>query len=332
MAQHLILCVDDDTTMLVALRALLARHLDPQHQIEVAEGADEALELLDQLDPQGPELAVVVSDYIMPGMRGDELLVRIHGSHPDAQKIMLTGQSDLEAVKRSINEARLYRFIEKPFDNTDLSLTVGGALRAFEQGRELLRINTELQRMNAELEAKVAARTLELQQKNAELERLAITDPLTRLNNRLMLDKTLEGELARCQRFGGPLALILVDIDKFKQVNDSFGHQAGDVVLTTVAGLLAHGARETDLAGRWGGEEFMLICRNTDADGAATLAEKLRLAIQGRELDGVGRCTASFGVSAWQPGDNFESLVARADAALYRAKARGRNRVEFGKA
>nr|WP_316642443.1 diguanylate cyclase [uncultured Roseateles sp.] len=330
MASHLILCVDDDATMRITLHALLTRDLEPRHRIEMAESADEALALLDGLDPQGPQLAVVLSDYIMPGMRGDELLVRIHGKHPDAQKILLTGQSDLEAVKRSINEARLYRFIEKPFDNADLSLTVSSALRAFEQGRELLRINAELQRLNAELEAKVTARTLELQQKNTELERLAITDPLTGLHNRLMLDRTLEVELARCQRFGGPLALVLLDIDKFKQVNDSFGHQAGDAVLTTVAGLLVDGARETDLAGRWGGEEFMLICRNTDAEGAATLAEKLRLAIQGRQLDGAGHCTASFGVSAWRPGDRIESLIARADAALYRAKAQGRNRVEIG--
>lgn len=327
MAPHLVLCVDDDTTLLVALRALLARQLAPQHRIEIAESADEALEVLEALQVDEPELAVVISDYLMPGMHGDELLVRIHESHPDAMKIMLTGQSDLEAVKRSINEARLYRFIEKPFDNTDLSLTVGTALHAFHQGRELLRVNAELRRLNAELEAKVEERTRELADKNAELERLAVTDPLTQLNNRLMLDRALQAELLRCQRYGGPLALAIVDIDKFKLVNDGHGHQAGDAVLVAVAGLMKAGVRHSDLAGRWGGEEFMLICPNTDAGGAATLAEKLRQAIQEHRMEGVGHCTASFGISAWQAGDTAAELVARADAALYSAKQQGRNRV-----
>lgn len=327
MAPHLVLCVDDDSTLLVALRALLARQLAPQHRIEIAESADEALEVLSGLQTGDPELAVVISDYLMPGMHGDELLVRIHQSHPDAMKIMLTGQSDLEAVKRSINEAQLYRFIEKPFDNTDLALTVSAALHAFQQGRELLRVNAELRQLNAELEAKVAERTRELAEKNAELERLAITDPLTQLHNRLMLDRTLHAELLRCQRYGGPLAVAIADIDKFKLVNDNHGHQAGDAVLVAVAGLMKAGVRHSDLAGRWGGEEFMLICPNTDAEGAATLAEKLRHAIQDHPMGAVGHCTISFGVSDWQAGDSAASLVARADAALYSAKQQGRNRV-----
>lgn len=336
MAPHLILCVDDDATLLVALRALLARHLPPQHHIEIAESADEALELLQEAGPDTPELAVVVCDYIMPGMRGDELLVRLHASHPEARKIMLTGQSELEAVKRSINEAGLYRFIEKPFDNTDLALTVAAALQAFHQGRELLRVNHELRQLNAVLEARVAERTQQLAEKNAELERLAVTDPLTQLHNRLMLDRTLQAELTRCQRYGGPLSVALLDIDRFKQINDTHGHPAGDRVLVAVAALLMAGAREADLAGRWGGEEFMLVCPLTDAAGAATLADKLRLAIAQRPLGDAGGaaagpadppCTASFGVSAWRPGDSAATLVARADAALYQAKQQGRNQV-----
>src|SRR4051794_31691559 len=111
-----ILCVDDDPTVLMALRVLLGK-LGPGHVVEIAEGGDEALEIEADLRERGRDLAVVISDFIMPGMHGDELLVRLHEVSPSTIKIMLTGQSDFDGVKRAINKANLYRFLEKPFNN-----------------------------------------------------------------------------------------------------------------------------------------------------------------------------------------------------------------------
>ncbi|MBK1648717.1 diguanylate cyclase [Rhabdochromatium marinum] len=328
MTQSAILCVDDEPMVISALRTLLEQHLKEVQVIEVAELAAEALEVVDELLSDGIELKVVVADYIMPQMRGDELLVRIHRRLPRIKKILLTGQSDIGGVKQAINEADLYRFIEKPWQNEDLLLTLRGALTAYDQERELERQNEELRRLNEELELKVAARTRELAEKNRELEQLSVTDRLTGLYNRLKLDEELERELLRAKRYGTPFAILLLDIDRFKRVNDTHGHQMGDRVLIELANILRRTIRDTDWAGRWGGEEFLIICPETALAGAAHLAEKQRAEVAAHRFPVSDCCGASFGVSAYREGDCIESLLARADAALYRAKEGGRNRVE----
>lgn len=154
MTDGTILCVDDDPTVLTALRALLGK-LGQEFSVEIAESGDEALEIEADLRAQGQSLAVVISDFIMPGMRGDELLVRLHQRSPATIKIMLTGQSAFDGVKRAINQANLYRFLEKPFNNDDLLLTVKSAWTAYEQDRALKRQNEELKHLNADLELMV---------------------------------------------------------------------------------------------------------------------------------------------------------------------------------
>jgi diguanylate cyclase (GGDEF)-like protein len=179
----------------------------------------------------------------------------------------------------------------------------------------------ELKEMNRTLESQVAERTRELQ-------RVASTDMLTGLHNRRKLDEVLGYEVERVHRYGGGLSVILLDIDHFKQTNDSYGHPAGDRVLAAVAAILRSGARSIDSVGRWGGEEFMVICPQTELDGARALAEMLRLRIAAADFPEVGRKTCSFGVAALCPDETLATLVARADAALYRAKQAGRNAVE----
>lgn len=169
-----------------------------------------------------------------------------------------------------------------------------------------------------------------LVEQNVQLERLAVTDQLTGLFNRLRLDHTLEEEHSRNMRYGTNFCILLLDIDLFKAVNDTFGHQTGDEVLVGIARTLQEGIREVDVAGRWGGEEFLIICRETVLEGALVLAEKLRLAVQAHVYDKVGKMSASFGVAMFRPGEVLTETIARADAALYRAKQAGRNRVENG--
>ena len=126
----IILCVDDDKTILIAMRNLLVSTLGKTCRIEIAESAIEALEICEELANEGNEPKIVISDFIMPGMRGDELLVRLHIKYPNMIKIVLTGQGDFSAVIRVINEANLYRFIDKPFKNADLVLTAKTAIEA----------------------------------------------------------------------------------------------------------------------------------------------------------------------------------------------------------
>ncbi len=163
---------------------------------------------------------------------------------------------------------------------------------------------------------------------NKELVRLSITDRLTGLFNRMKLDETFDVEIKLANRYNQPFSIIIVDMDHFKHVNDSYGHQVGDKVLVEVASILQVNTRDTDIVGRWGGEEFMVICKQTDKIGVLKLAEKLRQAFQDHNFPVVQRKTASFGVTTWQEGDKAEDMVSRADEALYAAKNNGRNRVE----
>jgi diguanylate cyclase (GGDEF)-like protein len=334
-AQSAILCIDDEPIVTQALRSLLEQNLHEIDVVEVAEMGKEALEVIDELVADGIELKVVVADYIMPQMRGDELLVRIHQQLPEVKTIMLTGQSDVSGVKRAINEAALYHFIEKPWHNEDLLLTLRGALAAYDQERELERqsvqlreFNEELRALNQALERKVEERTRELEEKNRELERLAVTDWLTGLYNRVKLDAELSVEVARAERYGTSFSIILLDIDHFKRINDCHGHQMGDLVLTQLADILRKSSRASDKVGRWGGEEFLLICPHTELEGARSLAEHQRALIERHPFETLSECTASYGVAQYRSGETAMTLLARVDAALYRAKASGRNRVE----
>jgi diguanylate cyclase (GGDEF)-like protein len=164
------------------------------------------------------------------------------------------------------------------------------------------------------------------------VERQALVDGLTGLANRRQCEDTLASELARLERFGGPLALVVADLDWFKDVNDRYGHPSGDAVLHEFAQLLNETVRDVDLAGRWGGEEFLLILPGTDLAGGAQVAERVRLALAGRivlSADGSPiPVTASFGVAATPPASTAAELFSAADVALYEAKRNGKNRVE----
>ncbi len=163
-----------------------------------------------------------------------------------------------------------------------------------------------------------------------QLSNLSHTDKLTGLFNRRRLGEALAFEIERSVRYGQAFSVVLADVDKFQAVNDEHGHLAGDTVLVAMADAFGQGVRKSDILARWGGEEFLVLCSNTDRDGAATMAENLRQLVQAEELAVVGHKTCSFGVAQWIKDESVESLLARADAALYRAKANGRNRVELG--
>ena len=161
-----------------------------------------------------------------------------------------------------------------------------------------------------------------------ELERLATLDDLTGAYNRRSADSFLKNEINQVQRYGQPLSVVLFDIDHFKVVNDSYGHEQGDTVLKAVVDAASEHLRDADILSRWGGEEFLVLAPKTDLDGAMRLAERMRLAIDQTTSQGEVHVTASFGVAQYRPGEMGSRLLKRADDALYRAKDGGRNRVE----
>ncbi len=186
-------------------------------------------------------------------------------------------------------------------------------------------------RMNASSLAAQAVIALDNARLHRIVERQARIDGLTGLANRRACEDHLAGELARIERFGGALAVVIADLDDFKEVNDRFGHPAGDVVLREFAQTLEEGIRDVDLAARWGGEEFVLLLPGTDAAGAVSVADRIRSALEGRlVLSAEGEpipVTASFGVASFPEASSAQALLAAADAALYAAKRGGKNRV-----
>jgi diguanylate cyclase (GGDEF)-like protein/PAS domain S-box-containing protein len=170
---------------------------------------------------------------------------------------------------------------------------------------------------------------------NEELKRLheilirqATSDPLTGISNRIKFNEVLGMEIARSKRFTLPLSLIMMDIDHFKVINDTYGHNAGDNVLREFASRVSKSIRKNDLFTRWGGEEFMVLVTNVTRSGTVIFAEKLRLEIEAFDFSPAGRITCSFGVAAFEKNDTIDSFIKKVDIALYRAKAAGRNRVE----
>lgn len=350
-----IICVDDEEGILTALRQQLM-HFEREWEIDLARNAQEALELIDELERDAEGVAMVIADQIMPGMKGVELLEVVHRRYPKSVKILLTGQAGLDAVVRGINQANLDHYIAKPWDEQDLRLTVAGLLenyRLVQENKHLMDTlqvnNEELITLNMELDRRVKERTEELAEANKQLAeankrlgdanqrlaQLAITDGLTGLYNHRYFHERLAKEVARSNRTGLPLSLLMIDVDHFKHYNDLHGHPAGDAVLRSVAKILSNGRRMNDAVARYGGEEFTVLLVDTPKADAAHLAEQIRLHVEQAEFahggsQPGGRLTISLGVASYpEDANGAEGLVVAADAALYRAKHSGRNRVEI---
>lgn len=169
-----------------------------------------------------------------------------------------------------------------------------------------------------------------VKERTKELEKLSVTDKLTGIYNRLKIDKSLKAETLRYNRYKRKFGIILLDIDHFKEVNDTYGHQAGDKVLVEFAKILKNNVRNTDMVGRWGGEEFIVICLEIDVKNLTTLAKKLKNEIENFQFSHVKRKTASFGIVVYEDGEKIEHFISRADKALYKAKENGRNIIEVG--
>lgn len=194
--------------------------------------------------------------------------------------------------------------------------------------QSLLEREQQLSQLNASLETLVDERTQALHRANAELESLVVRDPLTGLYNRRRFDERLAELLQLSQRTGHAFALMLVDADHFKRVNDTFGHPAGDAVLKQLARLISDNVRVTDFVARYGGEEFVVLLPDVrDVREGLSVAEKLRAAVAAHDFGAVGPLTVSIGLGCTHSGDRVpDDLVGRADKALYQAKQQGRNR------
>ncbi|MEI9950322.1 MAG: diguanylate cyclase [Pseudomonadota bacterium] len=301
----LILVVDDSASIRSQIRGVLQQVEGFEEFIEAGDGLQAFKLMLDR----HPDL--VVCDLIMPVFDGLKFLA-LRATRPELANIpviMLTADSDANR-KLEVFDQGASDYVTKPFNDREL-----------------------LARVKVHYRLKVLQD--ELREANKRLESLADTDGLTGLFNRRYFDALLARELQRTERYKTPLGLVLLDIDHFKRVNDTFGHTMGDEVLRNVSRLVTSSVRVTDSAARYGGEEIAIVFTQTTGQGVSEVTERLRQrladfshAYQGNRV----ACTASFGISVCDGRGitpSAKDLIERADRALYRAKRTGRNCVVF---
>ncbi len=431
-----IVCVDDEWGILRSLGNQLKHSFSKGYDIELANGGEDALLLCAELTAEGKEIALIISDQKMQGMEGDVLLIQLHALYPKTLKIMLTGQADVDSVGNVVNAAALYRYIRKPWDETDLILTVTEALRRFQQEQQLAKQNDLMKKNNAKLKSSLSlllatleatadgilvlnnageivsfnqkfvslwqlpdlnstGRSNELldailecltetdairfqalfvqlnaekhdflqltsgniveyylqpyqlkgeivggvlsfrdvtqdKQTEAVMKHQALHDALTNLPNRILFNQKLTAALtSELNDEFSLVAVMFLDLDRFKHVNDTLGHAIGDLLLQEVVHRLVGCLRQVDVIARWGGDEFVLLLpqirhREDASEIAHRLIEVLQpqFLLQGYWLD----ITASIGI-AMHPDDGLGSstLLQNADVALYQAKKNGRN-------
>ncbi len=323
-----ILIVDDERYIL----ATLAASLREEFEVLTASSGEEALEVFAQHD-----VDLLLCDQKMPGICGVEVLEWARKNRPKTIRLLMTGFAELEDAVEAINRGQVFRYLFKPWRIDELIEVLQHAAKTFRLERSHEQLLGELRRLNEDLENRVHQRTQELEQTNLELqkrnnmlEKLALTDELTRLPNRRAIEQILLAEMRRRARHPAPLALGLIDADHFREINRRYLLPGGDQVLKGLAKTLGDSLRASDMVGRWGGEEFLVVAPVTSLDGAAALAERIRTAVEQAEVsyqDQHIQVTVSVGFAV-ADGDSSlsaEQLIYRSAACLAEAKARGRN-------
>lgn len=321
-----ILIVDDspDELFLFQLTLQGAGYKD----VIISNSAKEALDILERSKSakSGINVDLILMDLVMPDMDGIEACRRIKDDEQlrDIPIVIVTAVSEIEQLESAFNAGAM-DYLTKPVRKAELLLRV----------RSLLKLKKEIDhRKNHEFELEHLAG--QLASANRMLQRIAILDGLTGIANRRYFDEVIEEEWLRAIRDQTPLSIIMIDIDYFKAFNDTYGHQAGDESLKTVAMVLKDTLkRPADMVARYGGEEFVAVLPETEIKGAVAIAEAMRLNIDALNIPhknshNHGCITISLGAASIIPERNTSSsiLIAAADKALYRAKDKGRNRVD----
>ncbi|WP_237743649.1 EAL domain-containing protein [Pleurocapsa sp. PCC 7319] len=438
MTRAAIICVDDNFVILNSLGEQLQRNLGQQYEIELVNNGAEAIALCADLVAKGIDIPVIISDQIMPGMPGDQLLIKLHALYPNTLKILLTGQADADAVGNLVNAAALYRYVTKPWNETDLILTVQEAVKRYQQEQQILQQNRILIQVNQKLAGSISLlqATLEatadgilvldnncnivsynqkfidiwglssiveldhetifssileelsepyginfqerktqfvqnnydcLELKNGKIlecyaqaqqlheqtigqvwsfrditehkkaqaliQHQALHDSLTHLPNRVLFDQKLAQALTQAGHSNTMVAVIFLDLDRFKTINDTLGHAVGDLLLKNVVERLKHCIREQDLISRWGGDEFTLLLPEISRREDVTAIANRILEILKPSFDLEGHylhITCSMGIAIFpDDGEDADTLLKNADAALYRVKEQGRNDYQY---
>lgn len=307
-----ILLVDDDRAVLLLMQALLTQS---GHTVVTARNGVEALRKLEEFTPQ-----LIITDWVMPEMDGIEFCkaLRHNPAWRNIHVFIVTGQNSTDNLVEAF-EAGANDFITKPLNFKILGARLHAGQRVVQLQEELEFDRQQLRKFAAELAAS-----------NQRLQQLALTDVLTELPNRRYANEQLDRQWALAERSGRPLSCMMIDIDRFKQINDTYGHKVGDDVLKQVSNVLRTTARKQDVVCRLGGEEFLVICPDSEPEQAFQYAERLRQNVAAHDIHSLAgpnfHLTISIGLATKKPELlNIEMLLQLADKHLYAAKRAGRN-------
>ena len=324
-----VLIVDDEPYILPILAGLISR----EYEVVAASSADEAQKVFEQRS-----IDIILSDQRMPRRTGIELLEWVRHHSPHTVRVLMTGFAELEDAVGAINKGHVYHYLMKPCRTEELLSVLRNAGEKLRLERERERLVDELMRFNLELEERVRERTRELEEANHllqqhmhKLEMLALTDPLTGLLNRRAIDDVARKEISRHARYPSTLAIGLLDVDLFKNVNSQYLIPGGDEVLIGLGKILANSVRTVDAVSRIGGEEFLVVAPETTLEGAGVLAERIRSTVANTPIyynDEPIRITVSagFAVAEVGVGTDYDQMKFVAASALSEAKNTGRNR------
>ena len=306
--RHSVLIIDDSGFNIRVLEKQLREYYD----VISATDPMEALRLAYEEKP-----SLILLDVVMPKMSGYELCKVLRDSKKTSNipVVFVTSKGDVEDKVIGLQTGG-DDYITKPYEVSELLARISVHIRLKETQDQLKQLLDEKNQLIK------------------QFENLSLHDGLTGIYNRRYLEEYLERAFEECKRYGMALSVTMMDIDHFKKVNDTYGHQMGDKVLEKFARRIEGKVRRADMLARYGGEEFAVVSKNTDIDGAVVLADKLRIAVQEKPFEVDGRnisLTVSFGVAGMQPGTETDAtqLLRDADIMLYKAKGAGRNRVEF---
>ncbi len=309
MAKARILLVEDNRTQARIIAECLAKN---GYEVTHVDNGMSAIKVA-----KSEPIDLVLLDLVLPDIDGNEVCrwLKLNYDTKPIPIIMLTAKGESNDKVAGL-EAGADDYLQKPFDENELNARIYARLRAKSQ-------QDELQQKNRQLESMLT-----------QVETLAIMDSLTNLFNRRRFETILANEFKKSQRYLQPLSCMMIDIDHFKDVNDSFGHQTGDLVLREVARLIQAGIREVDTPARWGGEEFVVLSPSTSKENAGRAADRILKSISTFAFPGIDgkKLTVSVGVAGIPDSriDTPEKLIHAADLALYEAKRKGRARVELG--
>ncbi len=323
-----LLVVDDEPYILPTLKALLSG----EYEVITADCADTAKAIFARRS-----VDLVLTDQKMPRQTGIQLLEWVCAHHPRTVRLLMTGHAELEDAVNAINRGQVYHYLLKPWRTEELIQILRNAAEKFQLERSRDRLLEQLSLLNADLEQRVTDRTRALQEANhmleqraRELERLALTDSLTGLFNRRAMEELARFELKRHARYPSPLTIGLIDIDCFKEINTRYLLPGGDEALKALARILTTSVREVDSVGRIGGDEFLIIARETNEEGAKHLAERIRATVAATPIP-YGKQTirisvsVSFAVADVDAPADFEILYRLAASSIKDAKEMGRN-------